>query len=387
MSAPRPWSALTAATLCNLPFGTLYAFSVFLGSFEQALGASRSELAAVFALATCTLTAGMNLSPRLFGLMPASVIIGLSALAGTIGVVIAALATSLIELAIGYGILFGVGGGVAFIAMQQGVNMAVRTHLGLVNGYITSLYPTGAMIAAPLFGWGLARWGVQATLLALAVTIAVTGIFVVLIMLYGGVRMQAPAGAADSDGKTPPAQLFWRMAAVFFLAAAAGLMVMSQSFGIIVAYGGETALALFATTAITGAIAAARLGGGWLLDRFSIPGVIMFSHGWSLAGVAALSLFPVPWVSVIALAMIGMGYGFVSGSTAGAIAYYWPASVFGRVASRLYVAWCAAALSLPILAGHLYDLTGGYGTAILVAGCGNLAGILVGSRLPRQGRA
>ncbi|MFO1189881.1 MAG: hypothetical protein U1E97_09950 [Alphaproteobacteria bacterium] len=197
--------------------------------------------------------------------------------------------------------------------------------------------------------------------------------------------MQAPASTADGAGEPPPAQLFWRMAMVFFLAAAAGLMVMSQSFGIIVAYGGETALALFATTAITGAIAAARLGGGWLLDRFSIPGVIMFSHGWSLAA-AAPSAFSIP-VSASALAMIGMGYGFVSGSTAGAIAYYWPVSVFGRVASRLYVAWCAAALSLPVLAGHLFDLTGGYGTAMLVAGCGNLAGILVGRRLPRQERA
>lgn len=385
-SAQKPLAAILAATLCNLPFGTLYAFSVFLGPWEQALGASRSELAIIFALATITLTLGMNLSPRLFAVMRGSVIVGLSVLIGAIGVGLAAMATSLVELAIGYGILFGVGGGISFIALQQGVNVTLRSHRGLVNGYITSLYPTGAMIAAPLFGLGLAQWGLQGTLFGLAGTIIVAGGLAVAIMLVGGVHMQVPKAGGGEAGEPPPKRLFLQMLAVFFLAAAAGLMVMSQSFGIIVAYGGERGLALFATTAITGAIAASRLGGGWLLDRFSIPGVIMFSHGWSLAGVAALTLFPDPWVSVFALAMIGMGYGFVSGSTAGAISYYWPSSEFGRVASRLYIAWCIAALSLPVLAGYLYDLTGGYGTAMLVAGLGNIAGIAVGRGLPRQRR-
>ena len=48
----------------------------------------------------------------------------------------------------------------------------------------------------------------------------------------------------------------------FFLAAAAGLMVMSQAAGIVQAYGGQTALAVGATTFITGAIAAARVAIG-----------------------------------------------------------------------------------------------------------------------------
>jgi dipeptide/tripeptide permease len=88
---------------------------------------------------------------------------------------------------------------------------------------------------------------------------------------------------------------------------------------------------------------------------------------------------------MLALALIGTGAGLVSGSTAAGVATYWPAAQYGRVASRLYIAWGVAAISLPVLAGHLFDLTGGYHAAIIVAGCGNLAGLLVACSLPRRG--
>ena len=381
---PRVWTAIAAATLINLPFGSLYAFSVFLKPLEQSLGASRSELSIVFALATITFTAGMNVAPRLFGLVSAPLLVALCSIGATAGIVLAALAGSLIELAIGYGVLFGIGGGVAYIAMQQGVNLMLRSHHGLVNGYIVGLYPAGAMIAAPLFGWALAVWGLQTTMLGLAGALAVTGFTAVLCVSLGGVRLQPPQGMAAPSGARPPRRVFWQMATVFFLAAAAGLTVLSQAVGIISAYGGETALALFATTAITGAIAAARLGGGWLLDRFSVPQVMAFAHLWSLAGAIGLSVLPSPWMAAVGLGMIGMGYGFISGSTAGGVAYYWPSGDYGRVASRLYVAWCVAAISLPVLAGYLYDLTGGYATAILIAGAGNVLGAVVALGLPRQ---
>jgi MFS family permease len=108
------------------------------------------------------------------------------------------------------------------------------------------------------------------------------------------------------------------------------------------------------------------------------------AHVLALAGTIVLTLWPTPIVSLATLAMIGMGYGFISGSTAGAIAAYWPSSDYGRIASRLYIAWCAAAVTLPVLAGHLYDLSGGYRLAIAIAGFGNLLGIVVACFLPRQ---
>jgi hypothetical protein len=66
------------------------------------------------------------------------------------------------------------------------------------------------------------------------------------------------------------------------------------------------------------------------------------------------------------------------------VAVYWRRALYGRVASRIYIAWCAAAIILPIAAGRLYDLTQSYGTAILIAAGGNVLGILVAFGLPNE---
>ena len=131
--------------------------------------------------------------------------------------------------------------------------------------------------------------------------------------------------------------MFWRLWLVFFLAASAGLMVLSQAAGIITAYGGATALAVYGTTFITGTIAAARLGGGWMIDWLAIPTVAAGAHVVALAGNLALTLWPGPGVSVLALALVGLGYGVISGVTAAAVAVYWRA--------RCTAAWRAGSTS------------------------------------------
>jgi hypothetical protein len=164
-------------------------------------------------------------------------------------------------------------------------------------------------------------------------------------------------------------------------------MVLSQAAGIIVAYGGATTLAVYGTTFIAGTIAAARVGGGWMVDWLTIPIVAASAHTVALAGNVALTVWPGPGVSVLALALVGLGYGLISGVTAAAVAVYWRRALYGRIASRLYLAWCAAAIVLPIAAGRLFDVTQSYRTAVLISAGGNALGILIALGLPRQGVA
>jgi hypothetical protein len=382
----RSAAALGAATATNLLFGTLYAFSVFLKPMEAQLAIGRAEMSFVFALATVTLTLGMNLAPRLYRAAPPALLALGCGLCGAAGLLLTASAGGVLELALGYGVLFGLGGGISLILVLHSVNQAVVSRSGLANGYVVSLYPLGAMIGAPLFGWAIEAFGLRATLTGLALTLFAACALAAGLLKLAAIRMHdesVPVDHAADDALRP---VFVRLGLVFFLTAAAGLTVMSQAAGIIQAYGGRTALALGATTLITGAIAAARLGGGWLVDRFAVPRVAAGANLWAFAGALVLSLWPGPLVAVPALAMIGMGYGFISGLTAAAIAQYWHKNAFGRIASRLYIAWCVAAVSLPVLAGWLYDRTQEYTAAVLIAGCANLLGALVAAGLPARRR-
>jgi OFA family oxalate/formate antiporter-like MFS transporter len=381
---PSPWRAVAAATVLNAPLGSLYAFSVFLKPLESLLALSRADLALVFALASAGFGAGMNLAPHVYGLASAPVLVLGCAAASTLGIALAATAGGLTQLAVGYGVLFGAGGGAAYILVQQAVNLAVTRRHGLVNGYIVGLYPAGAMIAAPLFGWSIRELGVRATLGGLAIVLAVTGVISAWLIAQSGVTLAAASASAAPGAHERRRPVFWRLWVVFFLAASAGLMVLSQAAGIIAAYGGATALAVYGTTFIAGTIAAARLGGGWMVDWLTIPSVAAGAHAVALAGNVALTLWPGPRVSVVALALVGLGYGLISGVTAAAVGVYWRRALYGRVAGRLYLAWCAAAVVLPIVAGRLFDLTRSYRMAVLIAAGGNALGVLVALGLPRQ---
>jgi len=368
----------------NLPLGSLYAFSVFLKPLEALLGLSRAELALVFALASAGFAGGANLTPYVYGLAPAPVLVLACATSTMLGITLAATAGNLLQLAVGYGLCFGAGGGAAYILAQQVVNLAVTRHRGLVNGYLVGLYPAGAVIAAPLFGWGIRAFGVRVTLGALATVLGVTGVISAWLITRAGVTLPADAATATPGKHERRRPVFWTLSLVFFLAASAGLMVLSQAAGIIAAYGGASAVAISGTTFIAGTIAVARVGGGWLVDWFTVPTVAAAAHAVALVGNVALTVWPSPATSVVSLALVGAGYGLMSGVTAAAVAVYWRRELYGRIASRIYLAWCAAAIVLPISAGHLFDVTRSYGTAILIAAAGNVLGLLAARALPGE---
>ena len=357
---------------------------MFLEPLEALLGLSRADLAFVFALASAGFGVGMNLAPVVFGIAPTWILMLACAVSGSLGIALAAAAGGLGQLAVGYGIFFGAGGGAAYILAQQTVNLAVTRRHGLVNGYIVALYPAGAMIAAPLFAWSIRELGVRATLGGFAVVLAATGSLSAWLIARSGVTLAAAGGGAGPSAGERRRAVFWRLSLVFFLAASAGLMVLSQAAGIIAAYGGATAVAVYGTTFIAGSIAVARLGGGWMVDWLTIPAVAAGAHALALSGNVALTLWPGPGVAVLALTLVGLGYGVISGLTAAAVAVYWRRALYGRVASRIYIAWCAAAIILPIVAGRLYDLTQSYATAVLIAAGGNVLGVVVALGLPNE---
>ena len=102
--------------------------------------------------------------------------------------------------------------------------------------------------------------------------------------------------------------MFWRLSLVFFLAASAGLMVLSQAAGAF-AVRWRHELAVYGTTFITATIAVARLGGGWMADWLEIPTLAAGAHAVALAGSVVLTLWPGPVMSVLALALVGPATG------------------------------------------------------------------------------
>jgi MFS family permease len=277
----------------------------------------------VFGLSTVMFATGMNIAPVMYSRLSTGAVLIITSVTGAIGLTLASQAQGFWSLLLGYAIFFGLAGGVAFTTAQQIVNLVPTKRRGLVNGYVVSLYPLGAMIGAPLLGWSVQEMGLRYTLINLALVVFVGGLIAVWLT---GLRSYIPrvifkASEENVIGTVakPPIlgmtqwALFFKIVIVFFLAASAGLMVMSQAAGIVQSYGGDTQFSIGATAFITGMIASARIGGGWLMDRFNLRQVMGAAHIWSLTGTLILIIWPSPYTALIALAMVGMGYGFVSG--------------------------------------------------------------------------
>ena len=178
----RSLAAIAAATAMNLPFGTIYAFSVFLKPMEALMGIGRAEMTLIFGLAACTLTVGMNLAPMLYRTLPPATLIAVAGAGSAAGLYLTANATGFAELALGYGVLFGLGGGIGFIGLvvphllrplvgHSPSRLLLASALGgaallLAADILVRVLPTGmelklgvvtALVGAPFFLWLIFR--------------------------------------------------------------------------------------------------------------------------------------------------------------------------------------------------------------------------------------
>src|SRR3954467_415823 len=92
LHAGRLWAALLAATLLNLPLGSVYSFSVLLRPLEHDLGITRSALSLVFGLATAGFTVGSVGAAFLYRLAALPVLVFASALVAAGGGAVAGVA-------------------------------------------------------------------------------------------------------------------------------------------------------------------------------------------------------------------------------------------------------------------------------------------------------
>ena len=84
----------------------------------------------------------------------------------------------------------------------------------------------------------------------------------------------------------------------------------------------------------------------------------------ALAGQAAIAAGP---AALIGLTLTGFAYGAIIAVTPYAVARFYGPERYPAAYGRVFTAWGLAGLAAPSLAGLLYDLSGGYQAALLVA--------------------
>ena len=353
---------LAGAVLLNLMTGSLYAWSLFIAPVQDALGIGRTAVSSIFAVATVAFALSMICAPLL--VRPGAAhrpALAATALAAA-GLLLTGAAGSLWGAILGYGVLFGIASGIGYSAALQSAVGALVRRRGLATGIAVCAYAMGAVLFAPLFRYGPERWGVWDTFLATACVFAAMGALAAFLLAPAAIpRPDAQRGGGMSDGP------FWRLWFSFFCGASAGLMALGHAAAMVDAYDRVAPAAAFGAGLITAANGVGRLASGFATDYWRPRTVLLGAQLLAALALAALAAFGSAPLVYLVLGLTGFAYGsMASGYPAAALLYYGPARL-GPVYGRLFSAWGAAGLVAPLVAGALFDRTGGYTLALSIA--------------------
>jgi OFA family oxalate/formate antiporter-like MFS transporter len=413
-----PRSVLASCLMLSVVSGSFYTWSLLMPSLQTALGLQRAPLSAVFSFATVCFTCGTSIGPFLFSkLSPSQVILTMASVSAA-GLFLASFSgawaasgstvLALAPLIIGFAVAFGSMSGMAYALNAK---ISTSSLFGGREGFATGLLVSGRaaapVVATPLMLWSLGREGPAGALRALGLYVGVSLLPVALALR--GLRLSAvspvssaPANArdvAETDDAvgagppssrraphSPPARSRSSIVALWIAllcGSGPGLLCHGHSAAILSACGTQGSLAAFGVAGMGIGSIAGRFGGGLLIDRIPARGVLTWLP-WVVAPVVVAPLLLPTSVSLTLCALVGCGliYGLNAVALPVVVSRLWDKQSFSSIYGVVFTAWGAAGVVAPLLAGRLFDLTGGYSAALVVSSASFLVAGLAAQSLP-----
>ncbi len=375
---------VTSALLILLGLGGIYAWSEFVPVLREAYGYSAAQTQWVFGATIVSFTLTMIAAGRLmYRWGPRRIATAGGFLFGAGYLVSAFTLDRFWGLLAGMGLVAGAGIGFGYVAPLAMVMAWFPGRKGLAGGIAVAGFGGGAILMAEIVS------------VALHHDIPLPRIVGGIGLAYGLVILLAARGLHRPDGAAPatPPELhpleFWRepyLRRLFigmFCGTFAGLLLVGNLKPIGLAGGiGETAATLAISVFAVGN-AAGRVVWGWLSDRFG-RGVVPASLGFLAAVACALTGIPRHDVLFVALSLFcGFGFGACFSIYASLTAARYGAGHVAGLYPLVFLSYGIAGITGPALGGWLFDRTGRYLSALLLAAAVAAAGAAYGLVKPR----
>jgi MFS family permease len=378
--------ALTLA----LAYGIWYSYSVILVALLAEFGWSRSVLAGAFSVFTLV-HGGVN--PLVGALCARFKPLRVTA-AGGVAMGLALLADSFISTPLELYLAFGVATALAvaaggWVPALVHVQREFQQRVGLAIGIISSGVGVGMLLVVPLtqilidaFGW---RTAFRVLALLSVLWIVPASLFLMRVRRDEN-RGQTPIKQNQEKSGSDPITLraamrtqpFWLLIAAFFFG-----NVCSQTLHVHqVAHLVDHGLSAFVAATVVGVVGAASIvgktGGGWLSDR--VERELVYVAGISILVAAAFVLLalgasPTSWSAYGYAVLLGLGYSVTAALIPTMMSDRFSGAHFGAIVGVGLMGSAAGSAFGPWLGGRLYDASGSYTMAFLIAAaCGVIAG-------------
>ena len=364
---------LLAAMAITGSLGSIHAFSVFIVPLETTLNAPRAQISLLYSCALLSLTIAVLFGHRIYTLLRPTLLAALICIAATMGLLISSFAQSLIGLWLGYSVIFGAANGAGYGYSLQLAAQAWPQRSGFAMGAVTAMYALGAMVFAKLFAVLIDDYGPQPVFAVMAGILGVVAVLTAFLLQLAKSTYQLVANDDAAINLTAHSSLIKRLWLGYGLGAAAGLLAIGHAAGIVMAAGGSSEQWVLGAMLIGLGNALGGFSAGWVADRWPLQRLLTILPLLSVLALLVLQQLTTPVAAIIALAIVGFAYGAIIAVYPYAVRYYVGPIAAAKAYGRVFTAWGLAGLGGPWLAGYLFDLSGSYDIALLLAA---LAGVL-----------
>ncbi|MGD9890377.1 MAG: MCT family MFS transporter [Dehalococcoidia bacterium] len=380
------WAVVAGAfVVMFMGFGAAYTFGAFFHSLRDEFGATRSQIALIFAL-TSSIYFGLGVvSGRIADRVgPRRVIVAGGILLGS-GFLLAAFTQQLWQIYLTYSLCVGLGVGLTYVPSIGTVQRWFVRRRGFASGLAVAgiglgnlLFPPVAAVLIDAAGWRTAYivLGVVVLTCTLAAALVIERGPEVRGLLPDGDTSSDPASVAVSWGMTPGEALRTRTFRILYLACIATTLGLFIPFAHLVPYAEDHGLSEFTGAVLLGAIGAGSVGGRLLLGgsadrigrRQALAGSFVLMAATQLWWLAATQT----WSLVVFALLFGAGYGGFVALIPALASDYFGIRHTGALIGLLYTSAAIGSLVGPTLAGVAFDLRDSYTLPILLSAVANL---------------
>ncbi len=383
------WVVVGAAFACMfVSFAVAYSFGTYFEPLREEFGANRGAISLVFAL-TGLLYFGLGaVTGPLADRFGPRFVCALGAAAFFAGLMLASRAQAVWQVYLTYSVFVGTGVAACYVPSVAAVQRWFVRRRALASGIAVSGIGLGTIVGPPLssllieaYGWrtALLLTAVAAGALAAVAAAALEGAPAALGLLPDGLErsrsdhLGQPPNVVEVPGLTVGQAVRTRAFAWLYAAGVLATAPVFLALGHIVPYGQDQGLSLSdASLGLTG-IGVGSLVGRLLLSPFGDRFGRRASYGASIVAMAALSYlwFLVPLTEVWSLAAwggcFGAAYGAFVALSPTLMADYFGTRAVSGIIGIFYTAAGVGALAGPWFGGVIFDVTGSYRPAILIA--------------------
>jgi len=390
---PNRWTMVVAALVMQICLGVLYAYSVVRGPLTKELGYTVKQtgyplMASFFFFAVGMIIAGRwqdKAGPRKVGIVGGVLLAIGAAVAG-------AMYKDLTWLIIGYGVLGGLGVGFAYVTPIATCIKWFPDKRGTITGLAVFGFGAGTLVFGPLLSNLIKSSGIATMFYTVSV--------IMLVFVCGAAAMfKVPPAGYKPAGWNPPAPApgaqivktnylpneiiqtgsFWTLWVIYFIGAAAGLMIIGQA----VPIGVQVAK-------LTPAVAAGGLGVMALLNGLGrlFWGSVSDKLGRTKTIIACFVMYILAFVFVlpnsdtfilwlVGVCAVGFAYGGYLALMPSLTADYFGTKSLGANYGFLFSAWGIAGVGGPFMIDFIKTQTGAFTNAMYITAGACVVGIIL----------